>query len=125
MAGGSGEITAASAFGVMVPILLSGLIGIIASLMQFFGLKDASADEENFKKGYIYALIGLLVSITFSVLSSMKIGGTMFDDLGKIVSNFVQIIVTLYVINGSEAWLKSSANPKSKRAAKRCSISIR
>lgn len=97
---GAEGITATTAFGVMIPLLASGLIAIIASLIEFFGLKDASEDDEYFKKGYIYALIGLIVSIVIEILSFMKVGGTMVTDLGKVVSNFVQIVVTLYVIYG-------------------------
>lgn len=89
-----------TAFGVFIPIMLSGLIAIFATLIEFFGLKDASEDDENFKKGYTYALIGLIVTIVIEFLSFMKIGGDMVTDLGKVVSNFVQIVVTLYVIYG-------------------------
>lgn len=88
-----------TAFGVMIPLLASGIIAIIATLIEFFGLKDASNENEYFKNGYIYALIGLVLSIALSVLSFMKVS-EMVSDLGKIVSNFIQMVVTFYVISG-------------------------
>lgn len=98
--GGTEGLDAGTAFGVMIPVLAAGLVEIIATLVQFFGLKDASADDEYFKQGYTYAFIGLVASIVFSVLSYSKIGGSMMNDLGTIVSNFIQVVVTFYVISG-------------------------
>ncbi|MBQ9823866.1 MAG: hypothetical protein IJM63_05165 [Solobacterium sp.] len=98
--GGADSLTPAAAFGTMIPLFGAGIIGIVASLMQFLGLKDAAADEENFKKGFTYALAGLIIAVVLSILSMMNLSNSMIDDFGKIISNFVQIVVTLYVING-------------------------
>lgn len=97
--GGAEGIDAGTAFGVLIPILASGLIAIIATIIEFFGLKDAANENEYFKNGYIYALIGLVLSIALTILSYTKVSD-MVSDLGKIVSNFIQMVVTFYVITG-------------------------
>lgn len=88
-----------TAFGVMIPVLASGIIAVIATIIEFFGLKDASNENEYFKNGYIYAIIGLILSIALSILSYMKVSD-MVSDLGKLASNFIQMVVTFYVITG-------------------------
>ena len=93
-------LTPGTAFGVMIPLMAAGILAIVAAVMELFGLKDAAEDDEYFKTGYTYALIGLVVSIAVSVLQYMKIGGGLLDDFGKLVSSFVQIAVTFYVISG-------------------------
>ena len=97
---GEDGITAATAFGVMIPVMLSGIITIIAAFMQFFGLKDAAKDDEDFKKGYTYALVGLAFAVVFGVLSIMKIENAMLTDLSKVLSNFIEIVITFYIIKG-------------------------
>ena len=97
---GEEGITAATAFGVMIPIMVSGIITIIAAFMQFLGLKNAAKDDAEFKKGYTYALIGLALAIVFGILSIMKIENAMITDLSKILSNFIEIVITFYIITG-------------------------
>ncbi|MCR5796256.1 MAG: hypothetical protein K6G61_13025 [Solobacterium sp.] len=97
---GGGEITAQSAVSVLIPVLAAGLITIIAGIMQLFGLKDASADDESFRKGYTYALMGLVFSVAFTVLSNTKTGGSLLDDGAKLLSNIIEIAVTFFVIAG-------------------------
>ena len=97
----SGEgLTPGTVAGIMIPLMAAGIIAIVAAVMELLGLKDAAEDDEYFKTGYTYALIGLVVSIAVSVLQYMKIGGGLLDDFGKLVSSFVQIAVTFYVISG-------------------------
>lgn len=95
-----GGITAASAFGVMIPLFAGGILAVAAGLFELFGLKTAAQDDEYFKKGYTYSLISLVISIVISVLSFMNIGGKMLTDLGSTVSDFIQTVVTFYVIYG-------------------------
>lgn len=108
--GGAEAIEAGTAFGVMIPLLASGIIAIIAVFIQFFGLKSAANDDDNFKTGYTYALIGLVLSVVFSILSYTKIGGDLLDDLVKLVSSFIQVVVTFYVITGIKSLSEKLGN---------------
>ena len=108
--GGAEAIEAGTAFGVMIPLLASGIIAIIAVFIQFFDFKSAANDDDNFKTGYTYALIGLVLSVVFSILSYTKIGGDLLDDLVKLVSSFIQVVVTFYVITGIKSLSEKLGN---------------
>ena len=85
------------------------LILFKSSLLDDFFIKS-KIDDDNFKTGYTYALIGLVLSVVFSILSYTKIGGDLLDDLVKLVSSFIQVVVTFYVITGIKSLSEKLGN---------------
>ena len=51
-------------------------------------------------RGFTYALMGLVFSVAFTIFSNSKTGGSLLDDGAKLLSNFIQIAVTFFVITG-------------------------
>ncbi len=107
---GAGNVTAETALGVMIPLLLSGLLTIVAACLELFGLKDAAEDDEQFKKGYTYALIGLIFSIVIAVLNYLKISGGMLSDFAETVSDLIEVLVSFYVITGIKSLAEKLGN---------------
>lgn len=108
-ASGSGMNTE-KAIGIMLPILAVGLLKLAGSLVEFFGLKEAAQDDENFKQGYTYALINIVCSIILAVLSVLNLKNETISDLGNSIRSIIQMIVTLYVVYGIRSIARELGN---------------
>ena len=68
---------------------------MIAYILTLVGIISAMKDEASFKTALIFAVIGLVAAGVASVFSTGVTGSIM-----QIVSNFANLMVTLYVVQG-------------------------
>ncbi len=109
-------IISAVAMGVALILLFTGLTGaiigtiilavafvaeLVAFIINLIGLHKAGNDEKSFKTGFIFALIGIVVSVVGGILSFI-IGG-ITPDIVNLLSTAIEIIIVLYVCNGISA----------------------
>ena len=77
-------------------ILISGIIDIVAFIINIVGLNSAKKDEEIFKK----AVTWTIVAIVIAVVSSFMETGSMTGDLFRVVSDLANLLITIYIIQG-------------------------
>lgn len=82
--------------GAGVVALISGILLIIAFIMQLVGLVNASKDEPAFKISLYAVIAGIVLSFLSSIFSKNAVLTGIFNTL----STVAQLIVTLFVIFG-------------------------
>lgn len=80
--------------------LAAGILGIIAYILQIVGLRQAGNDDRAFYTAFIFAIIGLVLSVLSSVFSSLNVANGFGDEIATIFNRFAAIIITIFVIIG-------------------------
>ena len=83
----------------LVFTLAASVLGIIALILTLVGLKRAGLDEDEFNKGFIFAVCALVLTVVSAIVSSIW-GTTIADEIVSAVTRIMQMLVTLFVING-------------------------
>ena len=92
----SAEGVIASGTGMMVTAVVSGVLYIIAFIMNLVGLAQASKDEAGFR----VALYATISCIAFSVLGTAFVSDGTIQSLMTVLSEISNLMVTIYVIQG-------------------------
>ena len=80
-----------------IPILIAGIMFIIAFIINLVGLSNASKDEPYFKTAWIIALIAIAASVVQSILDMR---GIKVEWLFELISNICEILIMIFVITG-------------------------
>ena len=80
-----------------IPILIAGIMFIIAFIINLVGLSNASKDEPYFKTAWIIALIAIAASVVQSILDMR---GIKVEWLFELISNICEIMIMIFVITG-------------------------
>ena len=80
-----------------IPILIAGIMFIIAFIINLVGLSNASKDEPYFKTAWIIALIAIAASVVQSILD---LRGIKVEWLFELISNICEIMIMIFVITG-------------------------
>lgn len=86
----------AIAGGSLVVVLISGIVMIVAFILNLMGITSAMKDEPSFRMAMIFTLVGIGASVLSSALTSQQTVSNIFSW----VSNLAKIIVTLTIIQG-------------------------
>ena len=86
----------------IVAILLSvsGIIALIACILQLVGIAKAAKDEEAFKGALYMILCSVVVAIAGAALAYLFPNSNIISNIGTVVSNLLEIIITFLVIGG-------------------------
>ena len=86
----------------IVAILLSvsGIIALIACILQLVGIAKAAKDEEAFKGALYMILCSVVVAIAGAALAYLFPISNIISNIGTVVSNLLEIIITFLVIGG-------------------------
>ena len=99
-----------------IPILIAGIMFIIAFIINLVGLSNASKDEPYFKTAWIIALIAIAASVVQSILDMR---GIKVEWLFELISNICEIMIMIFVITGIGKIADTLGNKKVSRLSRR------
>ena len=93
------EIDAGAALvGGGIVVIIAGILGLVAFVLNIVGISKASQDEPFFKKAMIWLVVGLAGSILVGMTSENE--GSFLNLAADFISQIAQLFVTFYVIDG-------------------------
>lgn len=94
--------SAAVVFGLLILVvgIAAGVLAIIAYILQIVGLKNASHDDNSFYTAFVFAIIGLVLTVLATIFSSLNVANGFGDDIASLFTKFSTIIITAFVIIG-------------------------
>ncbi|MDO4207595.1 MAG: hypothetical protein Q4D15_08400, partial [Lachnospiraceae bacterium] len=89
-------------FGLLILVvgIAAGVLAIIAYILQIVGLKNASHDDNSFYTAFVFAIIGLVLTVLATIFSSLNVANGFGDDIASLFTKFSTIIITAFVIIG-------------------------
>ena len=94
----------AGGLGAVAFLLAALVLSIIAYIFKLIGIKRAGRDEERFNTAFIFAIFALILTIVSSVIASITGTNSIWDDLIKTIATLFELLVTLYIVNGIQAF---------------------
>ena len=79
---------------VVIPFLVSGIIGIVAFIIQIVGLNRARKDDSQFKTALIFVFAGIAATFVASLT------GGMFGNIFSFIDEVATLLVSVYTILG-------------------------
>lgn len=104
--GGTTAITEGGLAGIGLIAILTVVAVIIAFIFQVIGVSRASKEEPEFKKAMAFLIGGLVVAFVAGFFGNSE----MAKDISGILSNFCNLMVTLYIIQGCSCLAKRVGN---------------
>ena len=96
LASGSAKSTGGMVAG-GIPVLIAGILLIIAYIINLIGINNAAKDEPQFKTALIVALIALISSAIQSIMETRGIKAELIFDA---IANVCEVLIMIYVISG-------------------------
>ena len=84
----------------LVLIVASGILSIIAYIMNIVGLRQGSQDEESFRLGFFAACFAMIIRFISTLFILLNIGGGIADNVADTVGFVCDIIILVSVIGG-------------------------
>ena len=82
------------------------VLSIIAFIFKLIGIKRAGRDEERFNTAFIFAIFSLVLTVVTYIITSITGTTTIWDDLIKTIATLFELFVTIYIVNGIQAFGK-------------------
>ena len=114
LASGSAKSTGGMVAG-GIPVLIAGILLIIAYIINLIGINNASKDEPQFKTALIIALIALISSAIQSIMETRGIKAELIFDA---IANVCEVLIMIYVISGIGKIAKKLGKKKVSRLSK-------
>lgn len=87
----TGIVAGAGLFG-----LVGGILMIVAFILNLVGIISAKKDEGSFSTALTFTIVGIAASL----LAGLFANNAMMSDLAQIITNFAQMMVAYYVVQG-------------------------
>lgn len=105
--GGQIGMAAGTGIGALGVMSIAGILMVVAFVLNLIGIINASKDEASFKTALYCLLIGIITSVLASVFSTNAI----VANICTILSNVMNLIVTVMVIVGISKLANKLGNP--------------
>ena len=84
----------------LVLVVASGVLSIIAYIMNIVGLRQGSQDEDSFKLGFYFACFAMIIKFVSILFILLNVGGGIADNIADTIGSICDIIILVSVIGG-------------------------